>query len=148
MPLEVQEFDTLELQGPRDLSPLEKDAIYTVFAGASTSGVNQLEPVLPPSELQLEVVESIGGPGGQGLRNSDQEMVGQSIQRSPAAQQWPREREMWRPWGGVKLTEKQTTTWGAAKQVSVDSTYDRSGVITMSRSAFPHTDNLHKHLPC
>ncbi len=104
----------LEVQGPRELSPLEKDALYIVF-GTPEQGI-------APSELQLEVVESIGGPGGQGLRNIDQEMAAPSIQ------------------GG----SLQEILFGRIKQVSVDSTYDSSGLITISRSAFPHTDDLHE----
>ena len=100
---------SLEVQGPRDLSPLEKAAIYTVFGGVRTIELEQYEPVISPLELQLEVVPSVGG---------------------------------------LKEGLEGATTWGAARQVEVDSTYhindtNGKGIITMSRSAFPRTDNLH-----
>ncbi len=58
----------LELQGPRDLSPLEEDAVNLVFNIGT-------EPI-PPSELQLEIVESIQL-GWQGLWNTNPSMVNQ-----------------------------------------------------------------------
>ena len=105
----------LEVQGPRDLSPLETAAVRLVFGVPPKQGI-------AASELQLEVVESIGGPGGQGLRNITQEMAAPSIQEASL----------------------KAVLFGQIKQVSVDSTYDSSGLITISRSAFPHTDDLHK----
>ena len=123
----------LQVQGPRDLSPLEAAAVYLVF------GVPPNKHSIAPSEFQLEVVESIGGPDGQGLRNINQEMVDPSIQRSLVGQQGPRKPVTW---GEIKQVPLKPVTWITIKQVQVDSTYDRSGLITISRSAFPHTDDL------
>ena len=56
MPLEVEEADKLEVQGPRDLSDLEEEAVNLVFVGHTPPGVTPTEII---SDVQLEIVENI-----------------------------------------------------------------------------------------
>lgn len=93
---------SLEVQGARDLSPLETEVVYSVFK----------ESVLA-SELQLEVVNSLGL-GGRGATD---------------------------PEAGLK-----EVLLGEIKQLPAKSTsdYDGNGKITISKSAFPHTQALNE----
>ena len=124
----------LKVQGPRALSPLEEDAVNLVFSHAGNQSIR-------PSELRLEIVESLRL-GEQGGRNINQEMAAPSIPESPVGQQFSEKPVMW---GAMKWPLKWAT-WGGMKQfgVEVASTYESGGKITISGSAFPHTQALNK----
>ena len=125
----------LEVQGPRELSPLEEEAVNLVFNRIGRQTIR-------PWELRLEIVESLRL-GEQGGRNISQEMATPAKQGSPVGQQMSEKRVTW----GEMKKFLQKTTWGGMKQfgVEVASTYESGGKITISGSAFPYTQALNKN---
>lgn len=90
---EVEEVDKLEVQGPRDLSPLEEEAVGLLFP--IIPSLPTVEPTEIISEVQLEIVDHI-------LRTE-------------------------KPW-----LKKVHSIYG-------------NGLITISKSAFPHTQALNRN---